>query len=82
MVEIQNADMSLFWTWSVDIDTWNKHRYSYKETYERDLEKRHRKVNEQRGIMIYTCPFFGRGPWILIPGANTGIHTKRPMKET
>ena len=28
MIEIQNADMSLFWTWSVDIDTWNKHRYA------------------------------------------------------
>jgi hypothetical protein len=27
MIEIQNADMSLFWKWSVDIDTWNKHRY-------------------------------------------------------
>ena len=28
MIEIQNADMSVFWTWSVNLDTWNKQRYA------------------------------------------------------
>jgi len=27
-IKIQMADMTLFWSWSVDIDTWNKDRYA------------------------------------------------------
>jgi len=26
-IKVQLADLSLFWTWSVDIDSWNKERY-------------------------------------------------------
>lgn len=27
-IQIQKADMTLFWSWSVDIDSWNKDRYA------------------------------------------------------